>query len=496
MLLRTIDYYIINSKGDIFKVKTKQSKALCKQQKGHFMSKDINKTILATTSLGAFIPPFMVSSVNIAMPTISNEFALNSTMLNWIPLSYTLLMAIFVLPYGRLADIMGRKKVLLFGVALFVLSSLLCAAAINPTMLIIARVLQGTGSAAISVTVVSILTSVFPAGSRGKALGLNVAMTYIGLSTGPYLGGLMVKYFGWRSIFLFVSAVGIIVIIALFRIKQDWAESEGEKLDIVGSTIFGLALIGIIMGFSAIMEPVGLWLILAGIALIFVFVYYENKISQPILNISLLKNNRVIVFSSLAALLNYSATFALSYLMSLYLQYVKGFEPSRAGLILIAQPAVMAALSPLAGLLSDKFEIQKVASLGMAITTLGLSFFIFLNQGTSIYYIIFALIILGLGFALFSSPNTNAVMGAVDKRYYGITSGILSVSRTIGQTFSMGLASMIISIYIGNEPMSHNIPQLLLSMKTVFMIMTVLCFVGIFASLARSGFKHQRNNSE
>lgn len=457
------------------------------------MNKDNNTTILATTSLGAFIPPFMVSSVNIAMPAIANEFALNSTMLNWIPLSFTLLMAMFVLPYGRFADIVGRKKVLLFGLALFVLSSLLCAASINPTMLIIARILQGIGAAGISVTVVSILTSVFPAGSRGKALGLNVAMTYIGLSSGPFLGGLMVKYFGWRSIFLFVSAVGMIVIIALFRIKQDWAESKGERLDLVGSIIFGLALLGVIAGFSAIMEPYGLWLTLAGVVLIVVFVYYESKISQPILNISLLKNNRVIVFSSLAALLNYSATFALSYLMSLYLQYVKGFEPSKAGLILVAQPAVMAALSPLAGLLSDRIEVQKVASIGMGITTLGLSFFIFLTEDTSISYIIFALIVLGFGFALFSSPNTNAVMGSVDKRYYGITSGVLSVSRTIGQTFSMGLASMIIAVYMGNEPITQNIPQLLLSMKTVFVIMTILCFVGIFASLARSGFKNSKN---
>ena len=456
------------------------------------MSNNVNKTILATTSLGAFISPFMVSSVNIAMPSISNDFTLSSTILNWIPLSFTLSMAIFVMLFGRLADIVGRKKVLLFGVILFTVSSLICAASINPVMLICARVLQGVGGAAIAVTVVSILTSVFPAGSRGKALGLNVAMTYIGLSSGPYLGGLLVKYFGWRSIFLFTSAIGIIVVIALLQLKQDWAEAPGEKLDLIGSAVFGLALIGIIVGFSSVMEPSGPWLILAGIVLIFVFVYYENKISQPILNISLLKNNRVVIFSSLAALLNYSATFALSYLMSLYLQYVKGFEPSKAGLILIAQPAVMAIFSPLAGLLSDKIEIQKVASIGMAITTLGLAFFIFISQGTSILYIIVALVVLGLGFALFSSPNTNAIMSSVDKRYYGITSGIISVARTIGQTCSMGLASMVISIYIGNQPISSNIPQLLTSLKTVFLIMTILCFLGIFASLARSSFRRQQ----
>jgi len=460
------------------------------------MSNKVNKTILVTTSLGAFISPFLVSSVNIAMPAISNEFELSSTLLNWIPLSFTLSMAVFVMLFGRLADIVGRKKVLLFGVVLFTLASLVCAAAVSPVLLICARVLQGVGAAAITVTVVSILTSVFPAGSRGKALGLNVAMTYIGLSSGPYLGGLLVKYLGWRSIFIFTCAVGIIVIIALLQLKQDWAEARGEKLDLIGSAVFGLALIGIIAGFSSIMEPSGPWLILAGIVLIIVFVYYENKISQPVLNISLLKDNRVVVFSALAALLNYSATYALSYLMSLYLQYVKGFEPSKAGLIMIAQPAVMAIFSPLAGLLSDKIEIQKVASIGMAITTLGLAFFIFIGGGTSILYIVIALVVLGLGFALFSSPNTNAIMSAVDKRYYGITSGIISVARTIGQTFSMGLASMVISIYIGNRPISGNIPQLLASLKMVFIVQTILCFLGIFASLARSGFRRQKNESD
>jgi len=456
------------------------------------MSGKVNKTVIVTTSLGAFATPFMVSSVNIAMPSISNEFALASTLLSWIPLSYTLSTAVFVLLFGRLADIVGRKKVLMYGMALHILSSLLCAAAVSPYMLIFGRVIQGIGGAAIAATVVSILTSVFPAGSRGKALGLNVAMTYIGLSTGPYLGGLLVKYFGWRSIFIFSSAIGIIVFIALFQLKQDWAEAKGEKLDYIGAALFGLALIGIIAGFSVIREPAGPWLLPAGIVLIFIFVFYENKAEQPILNISLFKSNRVVVFSSLAALLNYSATYALSYMMSLYLQYAKGFEASKAGLIMIAQPAVMALLSPLAGFLSDRIEIQKVASIGMAITTAGLAFFIFINLETSLLYIIFALVVLGLGFALFSSPNTNAIMSAVDKRYYGITSGIISVARTIGQTFSMGLASMVTSIYVGDRPISDSIPQLQASLRTMFIIMTALCFMGIFASMARSGHSKQQ----
>jgi EmrB/QacA subfamily drug resistance transporter len=449
------------------------------------MKSSLNRIILIATSLGAFIVPFMTSSINIAMPTISNEFSLTSSMLNWILQSFTLSVAVFVLPFGRLADILGRKKILTLGMSLFVLASLLCAISINPLMLIFSRVLQGISGASIAVTVVSILSSVFPAGSRGKALGLNVAMTYSGLSMGPYLGGLLTKYFGWRSIFYFVALIGLLVVISLANLKEEWSEAKGEKMDYLGSFIFGLALLGIILGFSLINRPLGIGLALAGIALLYIFGLYEGKVKQPILDLSLLKHNRVLVFSSVAALINYSATFALSYLLSLYLQYIKGFEPSQAGLILIAQPIVMTLFSPLAGLLSDKSETQKVASIGMAITTLGLSFFIFINESTSIFYITMALIILGFGFALFSSPNTNAIMCSVEKKHYGITSAILSAARSIGQTLSMGLASMILAINIGNAQISADLPLLLLSVKATFAIMTILCFIGIFASLAR-----------
>lgn len=430
--------------------------------------------------------PFMTSSVNIALPSISKEFAVNSVALNWIALSFTLSTAIFILPFGRLADILGRKKLLLWGMSAFVLSSVLCGISFNAGMLILARTLQGISGAAISVTVVSILTSVFPAGERGKALGLNVAMTYTGLSIGPYLGGLFTKYLGWRSIFFITTFVGITVVIPLLNLKQEWAEAKDEKFDYIGSVIYGISLLGIILGFSLIHSSLGPILMVIGLVAIVVFGFFENKANNPILNMALFKNNRILTFSSLAALINYSATFAISYLLSLYLQYNKGFDPTGAGLILIAQPIVMALLSPVAGILSDKIEPQKVASIGMTMTTIGLSFFIFLEEGTAIPYIITALLILGFGFALFSSPNTNAVMSSVEKKYYGVTSGILGAARTVGQTLSMGIASSVVAVYIGNAQISSgNVPSLLMAVRVTFTILTILCFAGIFASVAR-----------
>lgn len=456
------------------------------------MEDNTNKIIIISTSFGAFIVPFMTSAVNIALPTIRSEFMISIEMLNLTALSFTLATAIFVLPFGRLADIVGRKKLLIIGMFTFFASTILCWASLNVWMLILGRTIQGICAAAISVTVVSILTSVFPAGSRGKALGLNVSMTYLGLSAGPYIGGLLTKYFGWRSIFLIVALIAIIVTISLMKLNQEWSEARGEKIDYIGSLIYGVSLFGIILGLSSIRSSYGPFIIIAGIAAIFIFVAYEKKISQPILDMKIFNNNKVLVFSTLAALIHYSATFAISYLLSLYLQYIKGFEPSQAGLMLIAQPAMMAIFSPLAGKLSDKFETQKVASIGMTLTALGLAFFMFLNKTTYIPYLILALCILGFGFAFFSSPNTNSIMSTVEKRYYGITSGIIGAARSVGQALSMGIASMVVALKMGNATFSAgNAESMLSSIKITFSIMTVLCVIGIFASLAR-GKMHKK----
>ena len=451
------------------------------------MEDKINKKIvLLIATLGAFIVPFMVSSINIALPSIGKEFAMNTVLLNWVVLSFTLSIAVFILPFGRLADIFGRKRLLLYGMSVFTLASIICGISFNAGMLIAFRVLQGISSAMISVTLISILSSVYFQGDRGRALGINVAATYIGLSSGPFLGGFLTKYLGWRSIFFLVVPIGIIVIIILLNLKQNWAEAKGEKFDYKGSIIYSIGLFGVVYGLSLFRSFWGPILMLIGCILLIIFGFYENRINNPILNMTLIKNNKILTFSSLAALINYSATFAISYLFSLYLQYIKGFEPQQAGLILVAQPLIQALFSPLAGRLSDRMEPQVVASLGMAVTSAGLAFFIFLTENTSLEYIIVALSIVGFGFALFSSPNTNAIMGSVTKKYYGVASGIIGSARSIGQAFSMGITSLVMVFYMGNIQISRsNHPNFIISIKVTFVILTILCFFGIFASIAR-----------
>lgn len=450
------------------------------------------RAALISATLASFLTPFMVSSVNIALPSIGREFSMNAVMLNWVATSYLLAAAMFLVPFGRLADIAGRKKIFTTGIIIYTLSSLLAGFSITPEMLILFRVVQGFGSAMVFGTGVAILTSVFPPNERGKVLGINVAAVYIGLSLGPFLGGLLTEYFGWRSIFFVNVPAGLTVIaFILAKLKGEWAEAKGEKFDITGSFIYCVSLTVLMYGFSVLPGTNGIWLVLLGFAGLFVFIKWQGRVKSPLLSINLFRKNKVFAFSNIAALINYSATFAVSFLLSLYLQYTHGYSAREAGVILVAQPAVMAIFSPIAGRLSDKIEPRIIASVGMALACAGLTVFAFLTATSSITFILTGLIILGFGFALFSSPNTNAVMGAVEKKYYGIAAGTLGTMRLTGQMFSMGVVMIIFALFIGRTKISPaNYSLFQDGVKSSFIVFAALCFVGIFFSLFRGKNKN------
>ncbi len=412
---------------------------------------------------------------------------MDAILLGWVATAYLLAAAMFLVPLGRIADIYGRKRIFTYGMITYTAASLLSAISTSAAMLISFRVLQGIGGAMIFSTGVAILTSVFPPEERGRVLGINVAAVYAGLSLGPFVGGLLTQYLGWRSIFWANVPLGLLIIALIFwKLKGEWAEAKGEKFDIAGSIIYSLMLIAIMYGFTMLPELPGAGLILAGGLGIVAFVKWETKVKSPVLDVRLFRNNTVFALSNLAAFINYSATFAVSFLLSLYLQYIKGLTPQIAGLVLVAAPVVQAIFSPLAGRLSDKIEPRIVASLGMGLTVIGLIFFIFLGNTTSLWFIIAGLIILGFGFALFSSPNTNAVMSSVEKRFYGVASATLATMRQIGMMFSMGMVMLIFAIYLGRVQITPEYyAPFLSSLNTAFIIFTVLCFGGIFASLAR-----------
>lgn len=446
-----------------------------------------NKTVLLVVTIASFLTPFMGSSINIALPSIGREFSMDAVSLAWVATSYLLAATVFLLPFGRVADMYGRKRIFTYGILIYTLSSLLLAISTCATMLISFRVLQGIGGAMIFGTGVAILTSVFPVRERGRVLGINVAAVYLGLSVGPFLGGLLTQHFGWRSIFVANVSLGLVITTSiLWKMRGEWAEARGEKFDLSGSIIYGLAIVAVVYGFSVLPAVSGLAAVLVGVLGIIVFIWWETKVASPVLPMNLFRNNRVFAFSNLAALINYSATFAITFLFSLYLQYAKGFSPQNAGLVLVSMPVVQAVFSPVAGRLSDKIAPQILASLGMALTTVGIALLTFVSQDTSIGFILVSLIILGFGFGLFSSPNTNAVMSSVDKRTYGVASAMLATMRQIGMMLSMGIAMLIFAMYIGKvEITPEYYPAFVKSMKIALAIFATLCFAGIFASLAR-----------
>lgn len=458
----------------------------------------LKRATLLVVTLSNFLATFSGSSVNIALPSIGKEFKMNAISLSWIATAFILPNAMLLIPFGRLGDLYGRRKIFSYGILTYTASSLLLAISNSSMTLIFFRVLQGMGGAMIFATGMAILISIVPVGERGKAIGINAASAYVGLSTGPVVGGFLTQYFGWRSIFVSMVPLGLIIIIFNFwKLKEEWTKSEGEKFDFTGGVIYCFTLFSIMYGFSLLPAMIGFGFILIGILGLLALVRWEDKAESPLLNFSLFRKNTLFILSNVAALINFSATFAVTFLLSLYLQYTKGLSPRDAGLILISQPVVQAIFSPIAGRLSDWIEPRIVSSIGMAATVIGLLSFTFLREKTTLAYIIASLIFLGFGFALFAAPNTNAVMSSVEKKFYGIASAMVATMRLTGGMFSMGITMLVFGVYIGRGQIRpEHYPLFLKSAKAAFAIFALLCFGGIFASLARGKVRRRTKDIE
>jgi EmrB/QacA subfamily drug resistance transporter len=463
--------------------------------------KTTKRSALIIASTSAFLTPFMISSINIALPAIGNEFKANAVLLSWVATSYLLAAAVCLVSFGKLADIYGRKKIFMIGQIMISVTSLLAAISFTAPMLIVFRIFQGAGGAMVFATGLAILTSVYPPQERGKVLGIAVAAVYIGLSCGPFFGGWLTQHFSWRAIFLVNIPIGLfIIVLIVLRLKGEWKGAEGETFDFVGALIYSVAIVAILYGISILPAKLSIASLIVGVVALVVFVQWERKIKNPVFEVKLFIENRTFAFSCLAALINYSATFAVTFLLSLYLQYIKGLSPQAAGFVLIAQPIMMAVFSPLSGRLSDRIEPRVIASLGMVLTMLGLVLLAFVGNNTVLVFIVISLMILGFGFALFSSPNMNAIMGSVDQRYYGIASGSVGTMRLLGQMLSMGIATLIFALFIGRVQITlEYYPALITSVKTALIGFAGLCGAGIYFSLYRGRLRkdeHRTSNAQ
>jgi MFS family permease len=279
----------------------------------------------------------------------------------------------------------------------------------------------------------------------------------------------------------------VIIITTKISLKAEWAEASKEKFDFKGSFIYMIFMSMLMVGITKLPEIFAIVFTSIGLLGMIWFIMFELSIQNPVLNIHLFKNNKVFAFSNLAALINYAATFAITFLLSLYLQYVKGVSPRDTGILLVTQPLVMTVFASFSGRLSDKYDTRILSSFGMSIIVIGLFFLIFIDAYTSNSYLIICMLILGIGFGLFSSPNTNSIMSSVEKKYLGVASATVGTMRLTGQMLSMGIATLIMHIFIGDTTnISANRLPFLHSVQVSFILFAVLCTLGVFASLARN----------
>ena len=446
--------------------------------------------ILTISMISSFIATFMGSSVNVALPSIAVEFKMNAVVLSWVATSFLLAAAVFSVPSGRMADIYGRKKMITAGMIIFGVASIMTILAKTTPWLMAARVVQGIGGPMVFVASSVMLVEAFPRNKRGHVLGLSVTAVYFGMSTGPFLGGVITHNLGWRYIFILTLPLCLLVLFLVFwKLRErEKTGKEGEKFDVSGSLIYAAAIIGLIYGLTKLPGKTGAVFVFSGMVFLAFFIMFELKSKMPVVNLGIFKNNRIFGYSNLAAMIHYSSTFGIVFFMSLYLQYIKGYTPQHAGTIIMIQPVMMAVFSSTAGKLSDRVNPGIIASIGMGITALGLMALTTLSGSTPVWMIAVILFMTGTGFALFSSPNTNAIMSSVEKSDYSIASGILGTMRLLGQMTGLAIAAMLISFFMGKAEIVPGTFNLFIkTIRISFIVFSALCIAGIFASLARTG---------
>lgn len=429
-----------------------------------------------------FLVPFMGSALVAAVPDISLELSLSVAEAGGILSVYVLASAIFLLPVSRLADRIGHTNSMLAGVAGFGVTMILCAIASSGTILLFMRFLQGISAAFIYCSGMTLVSLNFPPSERGRALGMVTFMVYIGLSLGSVIGGVMNSMFGWRSIFWAGTVLTAVISLSFFLKHLERDKGREIKFDITGNILYIIATSLFFTGFS-INSVTGFIMSGAGTLLYAVFFFYEKGAKNPLLDVSLFTHNRVFALSNLSSLLNYMAASAVLFLVSMELRLIYGYDTTHIGLVLMAQSVGMTISAPLAGKYADKHENNRLASYGMAIITVML-LLMSLNTGTgSLAYLVVIQFFIGIGFGMFAPTNNKTIMNSVDKPHYSTAASVLSSMRLFGQTLSIALSVLVISIFAGHvkvDKIAHD--MLIESLKAVYIVFCVISFVGIFTS--------------
>ncbi|MDR0913005.1 MAG: MFS transporter [Methanobrevibacter sp.] len=469
----------------------KENKSIPSLMEGVLKDPKARKYAIIFAGLATFLSAFTTTAVTVAIPTIAKLFEMDAVFQNWIATIFLLAVAIFSVPFGKLSGKFGLKKFLCLGMITIGIGCAGGALAWNAETLLVFRAIQGIGSAMLSVSSMALVAQAIPLQERGKALGMNISAVYIGLTIGPVFGGFITQnaggiipgIAGWQWIFLIVIPFLILnLIIGFLKVPNEWKMGENDKFDYIGTLLYAIGIVFGIYGFTTINTLSGLILTIMGVIILIGFAIYELRLNTPVFEVKLFKNMKF-TSATLAALISYLATFVVTYIITYHLQYIKGMDPQTSGIVLIVTSGLMAIVAPLSGRLSDKIDPQKLSALGMFLVAISLFMLSFLDASTPLYFTVIAMAIEGIGIGLFTTPNTNAIMGSIERKYTSIASATVATARVIGQTLSLGILTIIFAVIMGSSKIIPAVyPQLILSSKIAFIISTILCVIAIALS--------------
>ena len=448
------------------------------------MKFDLETYVVFVSFITSFFAVFLSAGIVLGVPSIASEFGMNNIVQNWIITIALLVVAVFTLPAGQISGKFGVKKSLVAGVLIFLLASIGACLSFSTESFLFFRVMQGIGGAFSNVASMAMVVQAIKPQNRGKALGFTVTGVYLAGSLSPVICGFLVYNLGWRSMFYFVVPFFVVCIaLMIWKIPGDWKTYENDKIDSIGYLIYGLGILLFIYGFTSLMNMTGKICAVIGFIMLSAFGYYETRVNTPAFNMKLFKNMKF-TSSNIAALCSYLAIAAITTILNYHFQYVRGWNAQMSGLILIITPIIMAVMAPNAGKLSDRIHPQKLAAIGMSIATVTLVILMFLDANTPLYIIVIAMVLQGIGMGLFTSPNTNAIMSSVPPKETPNASAAQSAMRTIGQTMSLGLLTLIFAWVMGSLKLSSQYAGMIVqASQLICLICTIICIIAIFASL-------------
>ena len=450
--------------------------------------------VVLVSFITSFFAVFLSNGIIIGVPAIAQEFAMNNVIQNWVPTIFFLVVAVFTVPAGQISGKFGVKKSLLAGISVYLIGSIGACLAFSTESFLIFRIIQGAGVAFLNVSAMAMVVHAVKPQNRGKALGFTVTGVYLATSLSPVICGFLVHNLGWRSMFYFVIPFLVLcIILMILKIPQEWKTYEKDKIDKTGSVLYGIGILAFIYGFTSLITTTGKILTVFGLILLVIFGMFELRQKSPVFNMNLFRNAKF-TSSNIAALCSYIAVMVVTTILNYHFQYVRGWDAQMAGLILIITPILMAIMAPNAGKLSDKIHPQKLAAMGMGIATVALLILTFLNKSTPLYIVVIAMILQGIGMGLFSSPNMNAIMSSVPPKDAPTASASQATMRTIGQTMSLGLLTLVFAWVMGSLELAPQYANMIVqASQTICMICTVACILAVFASLVGIRSKDEFN---